>query len=299
MKGFKKFVQVELRKYKRRGMFSVAALILLCFYFTHLPLLAFYYYQQFTGYSKYQVYVVGSFVVHLVVYLSANSVFFMLYYLQIPFFENWKVTKDPWPWKTDPEFYEKLKRVLYCWMFNQVCIVIPVSGINGLRVGFDTNTQQFPSLVKNFCQIIFFIVAEDFMFYWSHRILHYGNFYKWVHKQHHEFNMTICVASEYAHPVEFLIGNIFPLGFGPFLLGQSNVHIVTWFLWLTFRVIHTSEGHSGYEIPFSPFRFLPFGVSSKFHDDHHLKNIGNYGSMLTLWDSLCGTNQELKEKKDF
>jgi len=129
-------------------------------------------------------------------------------------------------------------------------------------------------------------------------LLHTPTLYRLVHKKHHEFNMSISVASEYAHPVEFLIGNLFPLGAGPFVLGQANVHFVTWFLWLSFRSIHTAEGHSGYEIPFSPFRFLPFGVSAKFHDDHHLKNLGNFGSMLVVWDSLCGTNQELKGKKD-
>lgn len=294
----KKFINLEIAKYKRRGLLSLLSLFLLYSYFFHLPLLAFHYYEKLPRYSTYQVYVIGSFTVHLIIYILVNSLFFFLYYLQLPIIESWKVAQDPWPWKTDPNFSLKLKKVLTCCLFNQILIIIPTSLINGLRVSYNSDPKNFPSLWKNFAQILFFIIAEDFMFYWSHRLLHTPYLYKMVHKKHHEFSMSISVASEYAHPVEFLIGNIFPLGAGPFVLGQANVHIVTWFLWLSFRSIHTAEGHSGYEIPFSPFRFLPFGVSAKFHDDHHLKNIGNFGSMFVIWDSLCGTNQELKGKKD-
>lgn len=30
-------------------------------------------------------------------------------------------------------------------------------------------------------------VVEDFYFYWIHRLLHYGWFYKNIHKIHHDF----------------------------------------------------------------------------------------------------------------
>jgi len=45
--------------------------------------------------------------------------------------------------------------------------------------------------------------VDDFLFYWSHRILHEGPrwLYAAVHKQHHEFKQPISIATEYAHPV--------------------------------------------------------------------------------------------------
>jgi methylsterol monooxygenase/4-alpha-methyl-delta7-sterol-4alpha-methyl oxidase len=238
--------------------------------------------------------------VHLVVYLTANSFFTLLYILENPLIESWKISKEPWPWKSDPLFKDKLIKVLKSFLLNNTIVIIPLSLLQGLRVNYLTRPEDFPSLSINFFQILFFILVEDCLFYWSHRILHSAYLYKNIHKQHHEFNISISVASEYSHPLEFFIGNIVPVGAGPFILRvlSIDVHILTWFLWITFRSFHTSEGHSGYNLPFSPFRFLPFGVSSRFHDDHHLKNLGNFGSMLVFWDSICGTNQELKSKKD-
>jgi sterol desaturase/sphingolipid hydroxylase (fatty acid hydroxylase superfamily) len=52
------------------------------------------------------------------------------------------------------------------------------------------------------------IFCEDLMFYFSHRTLHTPWFYKKFHKVHHEFYNTVCISSEYAHPFEFLIGNV-------------------------------------------------------------------------------------------
>ena len=61
------------------------------------------------------------------------------------------------------------------------------------------------------------------------------------------------------------------------------------------RVIETTDGHGGYEIPWSPFRLLPLSGSARFHDYHHSHNLGNYGSFFSFWDTLCGTNKKYLE----
>jgi len=63
---------------------------------------------------------------------------------------------------------------------------------------------------------------------------------------------------------------------------------------LTLRLLETYEGHSGYEFPWSMFRFLPFGGQSVYHDFHHSHNSGNYGSFFTYLDILFGTNKEFQ-----
>ena len=298
MELLKKFFLIEIKKYHERGIMSIISLFLLYSYFYHLPIISLSLYSLLPQYSLYKLFVIGSFLIHLIVYILVNSFFFSLYYFENSKIKSWKVSKEPWPFSSDPLIKQKLFKVLKCFIINNLFVVLPISSIQGFNVKYLIKPEEFSSLWVNFIQILFFLLSEDLMFYWTHRLLHTPYLYKKFHKQHHEFNVSISVASEYAHPAEFLIGNIFPLGLGAFVLRIFNVrvHILTWFMWLCFRSIHTSEGHSGYNLPFSPFRFLPFGVSAKFHDDHHLKNVGNFGSMLVIWDSICGTNRDLKEK---
>jgi len=51
-------------------------------------------------------------------------------------------------------------------------------------------------------------------------------------------------------------------------------------LWIIYRVLETLDGHSGFELPWSMFRYLPFSASAQSHDYHHSNNIGNYGSFF-------------------
>jgi len=66
--------------------------------------------------------------------------------------------------------------------------------------------------------------------------------------------------------------------------------MVTVFAYYIVRMIETTEGHSGYEFPGSPFYLLPFGADYTYHAFHHSKNIGNYSSFFTIWDTVCGSN---------
>jgi len=134
------------------------------------------------------------------------------------------------------------------------------------------------------------MVMEDFTFYWSHRTLHTPRLYQLIHKKHHEYNITVSLASEYAHPLEYLLGNLLPSAVGGKLLG-AKVHFITHFLWNALRVMETVDGHCGYEFTWSPFRLLPFSGSSSYHNFHHSKNVGNYSSFFTYWDTLFGTNK--------
>ena len=113
------------------------------------------------------------------------------------------------------------------------------------------------------------------------------------------FNV-IFLASVYAHPFEYLIGNAIPSLVGLFIM-KSRVHCISHLGWVMFRFFETHEVHSGLEFPISPFSVIPFGTGPKYHDYHHLKNQGNYGSFTSIWDTLFGTNQiyrELVSSKD-
>ena len=112
-------------------------------------------------------------------------------------------------------------------------------------------------------QIVVFMLVEDLLFYWAHRALHLSFIYPYVHKVHHQFRTSIGIASEYAHPVEFLFSNVIPFVAGPTL---CRAHYFTIFMWTILRIGETVDGHSGYEFPWSPYRLLPFSGSSTAHD---------------------------------
>ena len=63
-------------------------------------------------------------------------------------------------------------------------------------------------------------------------------------------------------------------------------------VWGGIRLIETHDGHSGYEFPWSIFRLLPFGADATYHDFHHSKNVCNYSSFMTIWDTIFDTNKD-------
>lgn len=142
--------------------------------------------------------------------------------------------------------------------------------------------------------ITLFMVVEDFLFYFTHRLLHWRLIYPYIHKMHHTHGTTVGIAAEYAHPIEFLFSNMLPTSAGPALLG-GNVHLLTVLAWYVIRFGETLDGHCGYEFSWSPFRLIPFSGSAEYHDFHHSANVGNYGSFFSIWDSVFGTNKVFYE----
>ena len=114
------------------------------------------------------------------------------------------------------------------------------------------------------------------------------------HKIHHEYTHPISIAGENSHPVEFALGNHYPALVGCFLLG-NKLHFWTLMLWGVLRVAESHDAHCGYELPWSIFRIIPFGADATYHHFHHSKNVGNYSTFMTIWDTVFNTNTEFYE----
>jgi len=127
--------------------------------------------------------------------------------------------------------------------------------------------------------------------------LHYGWFYKNIHKVHHEHNAPFGIAAEYAHPVETIFLGI-GTALGPMIVCfYQGSHLFTLWIWLLFRLWQTVDVHSGYDFPWSPNHFIPFWGGADFHDFHHMAFVGNYASTFTYCDKLFGTDDKYQSWK--
>lgn len=132
------------------------------------------------------------------------------------------------------------------------------------------------------------VVAEDFIFYWLHRVDHHSRFFWAVHVTHHsseKFNFTVGFRSSVFQPLYRFIYFI-PLA----LLGFKPMDIVFVFsatqIWGI--LVHTEHvGKLGW--------LEYFLVTPSHHRVHHASNAlyldRNLGMFLIIWDKMFGTFQ--------
>jgi sterol desaturase/sphingolipid hydroxylase (fatty acid hydroxylase superfamily) len=176
-----------------------------------------------------------------------------------------------------------------------VMITIPLYNLfqwrSPILVNMSSPIDPKPSnWLKIITQLVFYVLVEDFMFYWTHRFLHWGPIYPYIHKQHHEYKSPVTISAEYAHPIEKLFGNHVPVFMGPLLWPCSPFLSA---VWVVLRLSKTIEAHSGYLIPGSPFSsWETWQTTAERHDFHHSNNKGCFGSFLRFWDYIGGTEDD-------
>jgi len=251
---------------------------------------------------KYRNYLWPLFVAWIMV-LGGNLIYSGIYSLKHPMFERYKISSQKWPWESQPAKYKQRywKAVLLV-AFNNVILAGVVNFAFIFGFGLYTPTIKNIGVLGYLGRLLFMVLCEDIHFYFAHKLLHHPYLYKKVHKIHHEFVNTVAISAEYAHPVEFIFGNLSPTSLGHNLLAFAGCSdLLTFLVFLIFRIIETTESHGGYEFPWSLTRFLPFSCSADYHDYHHRKFNWNYGSFTLFWDTLFGTNKayfdDMKQKK--
>ena len=224
--------------------------------------------------------------------------FSLIYTLNHPFFEKYKINTNPWPWISDPEEYkvrrwETIKNVcLVCIFVNNISFFL-VMAANLVSMSYDFDEQ--PSYPKLLAQQMFCFCIDEFYFYWAHRLLHHPKLY-WIHKQHHTASNTIAIDSMNISLQEnFLLHTSAVLG-GTLLLGSSG-HVVTFYVVLLWQFISNIDDHAGYEFPWMS-NALPWSTSNTWHNYHHQYNIGNFSAHTIFWDCIFGTCKDFSDHFD-
>jgi sterol desaturase/sphingolipid hydroxylase (fatty acid hydroxylase superfamily) len=180
-------------------------------------------------------------------------------------------------------------------MLSTYYLAAPVFAATGALSSFVAT--ETPGALEMLIQFALCILIHDTAFYWTHRMLHTPLLYRTVHKRHHTFTINHPIAVEHAHVAESLVANLFPM-FLPCVV--LRVHGTTFSLWFGAMLVEGSGAHSGFALPWSPFRLFRETERHAFHHSYcdgaeGLGTSGCYGGWLHLWDWACGTDAEFLE----
>ncbi len=203
---------------------------------------------------------------------------------------TWLAARDPvWARKykiqSRHDKHVSTREALRQWFINNTQALVTASLLWPLFRLTGVHAGPLPAWWVIAAQLIFFIYLDDFLYYWFHRSMHTRWLLKHVHGVHHRIYAPRAIAGHYMHPTEYGLTGLIVL-FGPMLVGA---HVVTLWLWVTFRQWEATEGHCGYDFPWSPTHWLPFSDGAVHHDFHHAKIKGNFAGFLRWTDRAFGT----------
>ena len=142
--------------------------------------------------------------------------------------------------------------------------------------------------------VIAMLLINDFMLYWTHRMMHRSVFWPY-HAVHHSPEELDYLVSLRTHPVNLLIVN--PIKFFPAVFLGFPIE----FLLITAPILifHGLLVHANLDWDFGPFRRIV--ASPRFHRWHHTSEAEgldkNFGGTFAFWDYLFGTAYMPKDRR--
>lgn len=155
------------------------------------------------------------------------------------------------------------------------------------------HTLQERSFAYTLFSLACFVMWNDCLIYWIHRLLHHPFFYGPLHKEHHRWLVPTPFASHAFHPLDGFMQSL-PYHLFVFIMPLHKWLYLLFFVAVNFWTISIHDGN--YNVPPS---LRPYINGAAHHTDHHLYFNFNLGQYFTLWDRIGGTyrNPSPFEKK--
>uniref|UniRef100_A0A8W7NYD9 Fatty acid hydroxylase domain-containing protein n=1 Tax=Anopheles coluzzii TaxID=1518534 RepID=A0A8W7NYD9_ANOCL len=233
---------------------------------------------DFTGDNPLALWTVGSYVYTSLVYWSIGLAYTLLDVTGRPAaLRRYKVQ----PGTNEPVDPARLRTVIRQVLFNQFCTGLPLLFLMYYLLPGQTRDtiRQLPTFVTVVWQLAVCILIEEVMFYYSHRLLHDGRIYRYIHKRHHEWTAPIAITAITCSAICCRLRSA---------CGRPGATSRSRGLWFTLAISNTLHVHSGYHLPLLP--------SPEQHDFHHLKFNQCYG-VLGVLDWLHGTSEMFHRSK--
>eukprot|EP00928_Gymnodinium_smaydae_P054367 TRINITY_DN38150_c0_g1_i1.p1 TRINITY_DN38150_c0_g1~~TRINITY_DN38150_c0_g1_i1.p1 ORF type:complete len:251 (-),score=35.77 TRINITY_DN38150_c0_g1_i1:104-856(-) len=141
----------------------------------------------------------------------------------------------------------------------------------------------FPGWVRVWFEVVAMALLYDSWFWACHRLFHLPSLYRF-HKLHHQWKAPCALEGAYFDPVDFMIGNYFPMLVLPAFITS---HFFSMLLFGCVGAVSVAVTHSGYDMR-GPTWFLGPLKPSVRHDAHHEFFDVNF-STFGIQDVLFGT----------
>jgi sterol desaturase/sphingolipid hydroxylase (fatty acid hydroxylase superfamily) len=302
MNIFRKIFTYEKRRFANNQYLRLLGLLFFLSYFYFFPSLV----MMITGdVSEHQNlgYITSYYIIFFAngIMLVWNLVYFLIYHMNNPFFEQFKISDTPYEWETDKEKWRESFNTLIKSNLIISLIYLPIAVLPNLfnnEAQYRMDYESFPTMIESMTHFLFCHITAEFFFTFTHYLFHTKYLYKFFHKVHHEFREPISLGVVHENLVDYLFGSVVPFAIGPILLGK-RMHWASYFSNIVLNGMLGVDDHSGYNFPWYPLNWLFFiGNDSQFHYYHHMYINGNYGQNYVM-DLLLGTVVKPFEKKYF
>ena len=184
------------------------------------------------------------------------------YLLQWEFFEQFKISTDPWPWQdtrqtVKSDYWKLMKRSMFIDAMNLVIgvpLVVYTKTILFPDRALSFSMDDWPNQYELSRDILLSVVLHEFGFYCTHRLFHaIPSLYKY-HKVHHQYKQNNVLSAQHFHPIDFLASIAIPAILPTVVLCP---HSFTQFMVGLWVFTANLDDHLGYAFPWTVVRWFP------------------------------------------